>query len=84
MHDAAARRKEMQWMQQAGIAGIKVDFFQSDKSFLMKEYLNILEDAAQHKLLVNFHGCTLPRGWAHVAQLIEHGSGERCRNVQVW
>ena len=26
-------------------------------------YLDILEDAARHHLLVDFHGCTVPRGW---------------------
>nr|MCS3812800.1 hypothetical protein [Mucilaginibacter sp. X4EP1] len=31
---------------------------------MMKYYIDILEDAAKHKLLVNFHGATVPRGWA--------------------
>jgi hypothetical protein len=46
-----------------GIKGIKVDFMQSDKQFVIELYHDILRDAAKHKLLVNFHGCTIPRGW---------------------
>jgi hypothetical protein len=31
---------------------------------MIKYYHDILIDAAKYKLLVNFHGATLPRGWA--------------------
>jgi hypothetical protein len=30
---------------------------------MMQYYIDILNDAARYKLLVNFHGATLPRGW---------------------
>ncbi|NJO68364.1 MAG: hypothetical protein HC830_02990 [Bacteroidetes bacterium] len=40
-----------------------MDFFQSDKPLIIKQYFDILKDAADNKILVNFHGCTLPRGW---------------------
>ncbi|WP_148464279.1 glycoside hydrolase family 97 protein [Heminiphilus faecis] len=63
MHDSMKRRKEMAWMQKAGIRGIKVDFFGSDKQDMMKLYQDILTDANDYGLLVIFHGCTLPRGW---------------------
>ncbi|NLP56871.1 glycoside hydrolase family 97 protein [Lutibacter sp. B1] len=46
-----------------GIAGIKVDFFGGDGQSMIAYYHNILKDAAKQKLLVNFHGATLPRGW---------------------
>ena len=29
----------------------------------MNYYIDLLEDAARHKLLVNFHGAAIPRGW---------------------
>ncbi len=64
MFDREARRAEMKTISEAGIAGIKVDFFQSDKQITMQQHLDILQDAADFKLLVNFHGCTLPRGWS--------------------
>lgn len=63
MHTPKARREEMQWMQEHGIKGIKVDFFGGDKQFYMKYYEDILRDANKYGLLVNFHGTTLPRGW---------------------
>ncbi|MBW2717288.1 MAG: glycoside hydrolase family 97 catalytic domain-containing protein, partial [Deltaproteobacteria bacterium] len=28
-----------------------------------EQYIGILEDAKDYELLVNFHGCTIPRGW---------------------
>ena len=63
MDNAPARRREMAWMQRAGIAGIKVDFFAGDKQHTMKLYEDILTDANDFGLQVIFHGCTLPRGW---------------------
>jgi alpha-glucosidase len=63
MFEGEARRKEMQWMNQVGIAGIKVDFFQSDKQDTIRLYEDILKDAGESRIMVNFHGCTVPRGW---------------------
>jgi alpha-glucosidase len=57
------RRPEMEKISGWGIAGIKVDFFNSDKQDRIHQYLGILEDAADFELLVNFHGATVPRGW---------------------
>ena len=63
MDKSAARRKEMKWMQDNGILGIKVDFFGGDKQVMMQLYEDILTDANEFGLQVIFHGCTLPRGW---------------------
>ncbi|MBK5722278.1 glycoside hydrolase family 97 protein [Dysgonomonas sp. Marseille-P4677] len=63
MSNTIARRKEMQWMKDIGIRGIKVDFFGSDKQVTMQLYEDILTDANDFGLMVIFHGCTLPRGW---------------------
>jgi hypothetical protein len=63
MDEPAARRAEMQAISQLGVRGIKVDFFHSDKPWMMQYFEDILRDAAQYRLLVNFHGATLPRGW---------------------
>lgn len=54
---------EFSLLKEWGIKGIKVDFFQSDKQNIMAYYQDILRDAARHKLMINFHGCTAPRGW---------------------
>jgi alpha-glucosidase len=63
MSNKTARRAEFERISKLGVKGIKVDFFQSDKQFMIELYLDILQDAADFKLMVNFHGCTIPRGW---------------------
>lgn len=61
---AEKREREFSWLNKIGVVGIKVDFFGGDQQEVMKYYIDILQDAARHQLLVNFHGATLPRGWA--------------------
>ncbi|MFV8326170.1 glycoside hydrolase family 97 catalytic domain-containing protein [Flavobacterium sp. ZS1P14] len=63
MDTSEARIKEMQWLQQIGVKGLKIDFFGGDKQTTMKLYHDILTDAAVYGLTINFHGTTLPRGW---------------------
>jgi hypothetical protein len=63
MHTPEARAEEMAWLESTGVKGIKVDFFGGDNQDVMALYDAILRDAAQHKLMVNFHGATIPRGW---------------------
>lgn len=58
-----SRKKELERIQQWGVKGIKVDFFDSDKQPVIKRYFDIMKDAADYKIMVNFHGSTLPRGW---------------------
>lgn len=57
------REKEFAWLEKNGVAGVKVDFFGGDTQPTMEYYIDLLESAAQHHLLVNFHGSTVPRGW---------------------
>ena len=57
------RVKEFSLLKGMGIKGVKIDFFGGDGQSVMQYYLDILTDAAQFGLLVNFHGATLPRGW---------------------
>lgn len=64
MNDPQKRKAAFRQLRQWGVKGIKVDFFQSDKQVIIQQYHDILVDAAREKLLVNFHGCTLPRGWS--------------------
>ncbi|MGI4739819.1 MAG: glycoside hydrolase family 97 catalytic domain-containing protein [Janthinobacterium lividum] len=63
LFDPISRRKEFARLQQMGIKGIKVDFFGGDGQSFMNYYQDLLTDAAQAGILVNFHGTTLPRGW---------------------
>ncbi len=81
MADPEARRAEFERISQMGIKGIKVDFFQSDKQAIIQQYIDILQDAAECKLLVNFHGCTMPRGWRRTwpnLLSMESVRGEEC------
>jgi len=57
------RLTEFGRLKQMGIKGVKIDFFGGDGQSMIKYYIDILNDAAQFQLLVNFHGATLPRGW---------------------
>ncbi len=63
MHDPAVRAAEMDKLAGWGVAGVKVDFFHSDKQAGIDLYLGIARDAAARGLMVNFHGSTVPRGW---------------------
>ena len=59
-----SRVEEFTKLKKMGFAGVKVDFFESEKQDMIKYYLDILEDAAQFEMMVYFHGCLVPRGWA--------------------
>ena len=57
------REKEFAWCEKIGVAGVKIDFFSGDNQMNMDYCQDLLESAARHHLLVNFHGATIPRGW---------------------
>ena len=57
------RVAEFTRLKKIGVKGVKIDFFGGDGQSFMQYYIDILNDAAAHQLLVNFHGATLPRGW---------------------
>lgn len=64
MFDPQLREAEMSRIARLGFKGLKVDFMQSDKQYVIQLYQDILEAAARHHLVVDFHGATLPRGWS--------------------
>jgi len=45
-----------------GIQGIKIDYIDSDKQYAMQFRNSAMKDAADKKLMVSFHGETMPRG----------------------
>lgn len=57
------RVKEFKRLSEIGIKGLKIDFFAGDGQSMIAYYNEILRDAADAGLLINFHGSTLPRGW---------------------
>ena len=57
------REKEFAWCEKIGVAGVKIDFFSGDNQENMDYCIDLMESAARHHLLVNFHGAPIPRGW---------------------
>ena len=57
------REREFAWCEKIGVAGVKIDFFSGDNQKNMDYCQDLLECAARHHLLVNFHGAPIPRGW---------------------
>jgi len=46
-----------------GVAGVKIDFMIRDDQEMVNWYHDVVKKAAEHKLMVNFHGCYKPTGW---------------------
>lgn len=55
--------REFAWCERIGVKGVKIDFFSGDSNRNFKFMAELVEAAARHRLLVNFHGSPLPRGW---------------------
>jgi hypothetical protein len=62
-YDAGKRAKKLDEVAAAGVRGVKVDFWCSDRQEAIEAQLALMEDAAARKMTVNLHGCTIPRGW---------------------
>jgi alpha-glucosidase len=45
-----------------GVAGVKLDFMESDSAARMRWYRGVARAAAERRLVVDFHGSTVPRG----------------------
>lgn len=60
---AELRKATFGKLEKMGVAGVKVDFFGGDGQSMIAYYHDMFKDAADHNLLVNCHGATLPRGW---------------------
>ncbi|HEY4414627.1 MAG TPA: glycoside hydrolase family 97 catalytic domain-containing protein, partial [Verrucomicrobiae bacterium] len=62
-YDATNRTHKLNEMSDAGISGVKVDFWCSDRQEAIVAQQELLRDCAQRHINVNLHGCTIPRGW---------------------
>jgi alpha-glucosidase len=62
LRDPAQRERLFARWASWGVAGVKVDFLLSDAAARMAVYDDIARDAARHRLVVVFHGSTIPRG----------------------
>jgi alpha-glucosidase len=62
LRDPKARRTFFRKCQDLGVAGVKVDFFDHEAKEIIDLYQALLREAAEHRLLVNFHGSNKPTG----------------------
>jgi len=73
LDSAAERDRTLPLIKSWGVAGVKVDFMDSDTRARFQWYDDILAATAARHLMVNFHGATIPRGlqrtWPHVMSL---------------
>jgi hypothetical protein len=59
---AAKRATTLAQVRSWGVAGVKIDFMDSDSRARFQWYDDILAATAEQHLMVNFHGATIPRG----------------------
>ena len=57
LKDQAYRDAFLDTLSRLGVAGIKIDFMNSEAKELIDFEINFLKSAAHKKLMVNFHGC---------------------------
>lgn len=64
-----AREEFFRNCQQAGVKGVKVDFFDSESKAVIDAYEDLLRRSAKYQLMINFHGANKPAGeprtWPH-------------------
>lgn len=59
-----AREELFRRCREAGVRGVKIDFFNSESRATIEAYEDLLRRAAKYQLLVNFHGANKPTGEA--------------------
>jgi alpha-glucosidase len=87
LQERAARRALFEKVSQAGVVGLKIDFFDHEAKEVIDLYHAILSDAAEFRLMVNFHGANKPAGesrtWPN--ELTREGIyGLEHRSAQSW
>ena len=87
IHDPAARAAFFAHVQDVGAVGVKLDFFDHEAKEVMDLYRACLQGAAEHRLMVDFHGANKPTGesrtWPNELNR-EAVSGMERRSMQTW
>ncbi len=60
--DEATIKTELEWANEIGVKGVKVDYYESDNQNTMEQMYLCAKIAADNKIMVLFHGCTNPGG----------------------
>jgi len=87
IHDPGARAAFFAHVQDVGAVGVKLDFFDHEAKEVMDLYQACLQGAAEHRLLVDFHGANKPTGesrtWPNELNR-EAVSGMERRSMPAW
>jgi alpha-glucosidase len=62
IRDSSARVEFLDSVKKAGVAGIKVDFMNSEAAELVDFDISLLKECAARQLIVDLHGCQAPSG----------------------
>ncbi len=62
LRDPGARRKFFELVREVGAVGVKLDFYDHEAREVVELYEASLREAAEFRLLVNFHGANKPTG----------------------
>ncbi len=87
LHDRDERRRLFGALSKAGVAGLKVDFLDHEAKEVIDLYQDILRDAAEFELVIDFHGANKPAGEARTwpNELTREGIyGLEHRGVKEW
>jgi hypothetical protein len=57
-----ARRELFRRCAEAGVKGVKIDFFNSERLEVVRVYEELARLAAEHRMMINFHGSHKPSG----------------------
>jgi alpha-glucosidase len=87
IREPEARAAFFRHAQRVGAAGVKLDFFDHEAKEVMDLYQAALQEAAAHRLMVNFHGANKPTGesrtWPNELTR-EAVSGMERRSMPAW
>jgi alpha-glucosidase len=87
IRDPTAREAFFQHAHDVGAVGVKLDFFDHEAKEVMDLYRAALTSAAEHRLMVDFHGANKPTGesrtWPN-EMTREAVSGMERRSMQTW
>jgi alpha-glucosidase len=87
LHKAEERRALFAKLHDAGVVGVKVDFLDHEAKEVIDHYQDILRDAAEFQLMVDFHGANKPAGEARTwpNEMTREGiRGLEHRSMEAW
>ena len=87
IRDPAARQAFFEHAHDVGAVGVKLDFFDHEAKEVIDVYQAALQSAAEHKLMIDFHGANKPTGesrtWPN-EMTREAVSGMERRSMPAW